>query len=236
MPKEESGNSYNEHVFEIRYKPNAKVLDNRGGWAEKISHHMRLLEWQIIENRLDVFDKENKDTCFVAFKNAGFMSHNPPTANYFPDQAVKFCRLVLELEGFGSPLFVIRIGVRSRFYSAFEGSFKELFNRYSTRFATLTDEAKKILDAKLIDIGCPVNFEDEHGRFNTSSGPMEDEQARVFFSQAEHLAKVGLFFDIDYWQRPKKELKNANILELISVYARKAWDKHQRIRDLIMAD
>lgn len=236
MPKKEFAKSCNENIFEIRYKPNAKVLDYRGMWAEKISDHMRLAEWRIIENRIDVFDKDAKNRAFIGFRNAGFISHDTPTANYFPDQAVKFFNFVLELDGFGSPIFVTRIGVRLKFYTAFEGSFEELFERYSTRFLMVTDKAKEILNAKLIDIGGPLNFADSYGNFNTSSGPMTAEQARQFLSRTEDLPKVGLYFDIDYWQKPEKRVENRKILELISSYSREAWNKHERIYNLIMAD
>jgi hypothetical protein len=47
-----------EHVFEIRYRPNAKILDKRGEWAEKLSHELELPAWRIGANRLDVVNEE----------------------------------------------------------------------------------------------------------------------------------------------------------------------------------
>jgi hypothetical protein len=52
----------NEHVLEVRYKPNPKVLDYRGTWAESISDHMKLPEWRIVENRIDIYDKKIRIT------------------------------------------------------------------------------------------------------------------------------------------------------------------------------
>ena len=37
---------HNEFLLEIRYKPNARILDHRGDWAERISEHMRLPRWR----------------------------------------------------------------------------------------------------------------------------------------------------------------------------------------------
>ncbi len=51
----------NAHTLEVRYKPNPKILDYRGTWAELISNHMNLSEWKIIENRIDIYDKEKKN-------------------------------------------------------------------------------------------------------------------------------------------------------------------------------
>ena len=77
----------NEHLLEIRYSPNPKILDYRGTWAESVSKFMELSEWQIVENRFDVFDKEQTRRFFVSYKNAGALIHNSTTRNYFPDQA-----------------------------------------------------------------------------------------------------------------------------------------------------
>src|SRR5438445_7505171 len=60
-----------DHVFEVRYKPNARFLDYRGQWAELIAEHMKATEWRITENRLDVFDKSEARRFFLAFRNCG---------------------------------------------------------------------------------------------------------------------------------------------------------------------
>jgi hypothetical protein len=236
MPKNDSPKLNNKFIFEIRYKPNSKVLDFRGTWAEKISAHMKLSEWRIVENRVDVLDQDAKNHGFVGFRNSGFVSNDVPTANYFPDQAVKFFKYVLELDGFDSPLFVTRIGVRSKFYRAFEGNFDDLLKRYSTRYLVLTDQAKEIMRADLVDIGGPVNFSDSHGNFNTMSGPMNDEQAKKFLDGKNDLPKVGLYFEIDYWQKPEKQVENANILQLISIFSKESWNKYEGICKLVTED
>jgi hypothetical protein len=128
----------NEHVLEIRYKPNPKVLDHRGTWAEEISRHMELSEWRIVENRIDIFSKTQDVHAFVGFRNAGLVARDTPTANFFPDKAVKLLRYLFSLEGFGDPLTVERLGVRSRFCTPFDGTFETLCERYATRLLTLT--------------------------------------------------------------------------------------------------
>jgi hypothetical protein len=145
----------NDHTFEIRYKPNPKVLDYRGSWAEAISDHMKLPDWRILENRIDIYDEKVGERAFVGFRNAGFVTRNTPTKNYFPEKTIKFFRYVLNLDGFGKSLFVERIGVRSRFCRKYEGAFEELREKYTTKYLSLTETAKKIIDAKLVDIGGP---------------------------------------------------------------------------------
>ena len=204
----EEGNmpDLNEHILEIRYKPNPKILDYRGTWAESISNHMKLPEWRIVENRIDIYDKDNKDRAFVGFRNAGFLAYNTATKNYFPDKAVKYFKYLFSFEGFEKSPYIERIGLRSKFCKEYNGSFDELKDKYSSNYLYLTKRAKEILNAKLLDIGGPLNFADKYGNFNTMSGPMTDEQIPQFFEATEDLPAVGLYFDIDYWQKPKREL------------------------------
>jgi len=236
MEERDKGQPANEHIFEIRYKPNPKILDYRGTWAELISKHMGLPDWRILENRVDVFDKETKNRCFVGFRNSGCTTRDAPTANYFPDQAVKFFRYVLSLDGFGKAPFVERIGVRIRFLTPHTSTFDDLLNRYANRYLKMTEAAEKAIRAKLIDIGGPLNFVDKHGNFNTSSGPMIDEQSSELFPWKENLPKVGLYYDIDYWQKPMQEVSDVEILKIISTFAKEAWERHERVKQLIMGE
>lgn len=226
----------NEHIFEIRYKPNPKILDHRGTWAELISKHMDLSEWMIVENRIDIYDKEGKNRAFVGFSNAGFVCYDSPTANYFPEKTVKFFRFVLNLEDFGSTPFVMRIGIRSRFCTAFPGNFEDLCNRYSQRYLILTEKAQVAINAKLIDIGGHLNFVDKHGNFNTMSGPMPNEQMKQFFSHKKEFPEVGLYYDVDYWLKPEKPVDGKEIIRLISTFAEESWKRHERVRDLILGN
>jgi hypothetical protein len=232
----ENDKSINEYVFEIRYKPNARILDHRGTWAELISAHMSLPEWRIAENRVDIFDKENKNHCFVGFKNSGFVTRDSPTANYFPDQVVKFFRFVLSLEGFGKTLSVERIGVRARFLTPYSGPFVELVEHYTNRYLKLTEAAQVALAAKLVDIGGNLNFVDSHGNFNTVTGPMARDQISQFFEWKENLPSVGLYFDVDYWLKPKKPLSESEILKHIGSFSKESWERHERICKVVMGE
>ncbi|HEX9666350.1 MAG TPA: hypothetical protein VGA95_07285 [Thermodesulfobacteriota bacterium] len=234
MTTHEIGRTINEHIFEIRYKPNAKILDHRGVWAESLSKHLELSEWLIVENRVDVHDKENKLRVFVGFSNAGCVCFTSPTATFFPDKVVKFFRFVLGFDGFINPLFVQRIGIRSKFCTSFGGSFDELRDRYASRYLVPTKELITAYEAKLIDIGGPLNFADKHGNFNTMSGPMPKDQIKEFFSQKTDFPEVGFYFDIDYWLKPNAVMEDKEIVNKISIFSREAWSKHEKIKTLIL--
>lgn len=224
----------NEHIVEIRFQPNPKILDYRGTWAEMVSKHMKLSEWRIIENRFDVYDVEKTRRAFVSFRNAGFIVHNGKTKNYFPDQALKFMKLLFQQEGFGDRIFVIRLGVKSRFATGFRGSFDELLQLYSSRFVSVKQAAKEAFDALIIDIGCPLDFETAIGKINSMSGPMTADEISRFFKFEANPPDVGLYLELDYWKRPQKKMTAKEILSLVKEYSNENWDRHEAIKDLVI--
>ena len=233
MPKEHDS-MLSEHIFEVRYRANSKILDYRGKWAELISEHLSLPHWSIVENRIDIFDKPNSERAFVGFRNSGYTCSDPSTANFFPDRAIKFYKHLSKLDGFGSPLFVERIGVRSKFLSAYESNFETLLALFTKNYVSIPEKAQKSINAKLTDIGAPLNFTDKIGNFNTVCGPMKKDQMKDFMPKRTDYPEVGLFYDIDYWQKPNSNTPDNEISRLIQEYARTAWERHATIISLIL--
>jgi len=48
---------FNDHVVEIRFKPNSKILDKFGLWTEELSQSLKLENWRITPSSIDVYDK-----------------------------------------------------------------------------------------------------------------------------------------------------------------------------------
>lgn len=228
----------NEHVLEVRYKPNPKVLDHRGRWAEQISEHMGLRHWRIIENRIDIFSDNEVEHAFVGFRNAGFIVTDTPTKNFFPDKATKLFRFLFDLPDFGKNLHIERLGVRSKFCSLFKGSFEQLVDLFSSKYVGLTPPAREAVggSAKLIDVGAAFNFVDKFGNFNTHSGPMVRAQLSDFFKKNDGFPEVSLFYDIDYFIRPNREVTGKDVLSNIQNFADEAWERNARIGRLIMGN
>jgi len=224
----------NDHLFEVRYKPNPIVLDYRGAWTKAISDLLELKEWRITENRVDVSDKSIRHHAFVSFNNAGFMTRNSPTRNYFPDNSKKFMKLLFQLEGFEDKPHVERIGVRSRFCNQFDGPFDELVSLYSTHIISLNEHLRKDLGIELLDIGSPLTMKDKLGNINFMGGPMVSEQTAQFFKtpidEVSGLPKVGLVFDIDYWITPNKSLTEDELVTQISLFADESWKHNETLR------
>jgi hypothetical protein len=224
----------NEHILEIRYKANPKILDFRGTWAEGISNHMDLKHWRIVENRVDVFNDNSSLHAFVGFKSAGFVAQDTDTKNFFSDKAVKFFRYLFSLDGFGKDIYTTRIGVRSRFAQEYKDDFKNLMIKYSQNYLRLTEEAKKAINAELVDIGGPLNFKDKEGNFNTMSGPMKSEQLQDFFDNREKLPEVSFYYDIDYWITPDKVLDEREIIRKVQTFSLSAWERFSSTSKIVL--
>lgn len=226
----------NEHVLEVRYKPNPKILDHRGRWAEQISEHMSLRHWRIIENRIDIFSENEVEHAFVGFRNAGLIIADTPTKNFFPEKASKLFRFLFSLPDFGKSLHIERLGVRSKFCTPFGDSFERLVDLFSSKYVVMTPQAQTAVgtSAKLIDVGAPFNFVDKFGNFNTITGPMARAQLSDYFKKDKGFPDVGLFYDIDYFIRPNREISEKDVLSKIRDFADEAWERNARIGRLIM--
>ena len=89
-------------------------------------------------------------------------------------------------------------------------------------------------DAQLLDVGAPLNYRDHRGKFNTVSGPMNADQFKLFFQKDEGFPAVGLFYDIDYFKEPNAELKADDVVHVLTDFAGAAWDRHDRVKTLIV--
>lgn len=224
-----------EYIAEIRYTPNPKVLDYRGTWVEMVKRLMQLPKWRIIENRIDVHDENETMRAFVSFRNSGLVVQDSPTRNYFPDQAIKLMRFLLQQEAFGTSITVPRLGVRLRAATAFDGSFSELLERYTSRYLTLSSQAQGIIGAKTIDIGASVNFTSDVGRINTTCGPMEEKQLKQYFPTRREVPSVALYIDLDYYKEPNTEMSIGDISGLIKRFSEDLWDIQDKLSVLVLS-
>ncbi len=227
-----------EHVLEIRYKPDSKVLDHRGDLADSISRNLDLSMWRINQNRVDVHNKDGSKRVFVSFRNAGVVIQNPCDSNEFPNIANKFVNHILSQKPFKKKLPLRRIGVRSRFGFSSNIGFADLLSRYLRQFVDVRPEIIDCIGADLIDVGVPLNFEASNGNINTNSGPMEREQLSTFFKfhPKERLPEVSLYIEIDYWIRPEKLTTFQEIASIIRDYSANNWQYAENIRDIVMGD
>ena len=235
--REQNLSTISEHIFEIRYKPNPRILDLRGKWAELISKNLNLPHWSLTGTRIDVFDSEKRnELMFVTFRNAGVAFYNPQTENYFPEKSVKFFKLLSEFESFDKPLFVERLGVRTKFVSAYEGEFDNLVNLFTANFINLATESKSAINADLINISTSLQLKDRVGNFNVMSSPLKKSQIKALFNKDEPYPEVGLLYDIDYWTKPNQTMNTQDIVKTIKNFYSATLARHKEIMNLVFGE
>jgi len=227
----------NETVLELRFRPNALVLDHRGAWAENLSAHMSLPEWQIVENRLDIYSTDKTHHLFVGFRNAGMAYANTPSTTFFAEKAQRFLRRLFSLEDFGDPLHIERLGVRHKLAIPTQTSFIDLVEHFASEYVQLSASLKDAFGgATLIDIGAPLNYKDGLGFFNTSAGPMQEAQFKDFFRKKEGLPATGLYIDVDYWVKPEETLSSSDVISKVHQFTTAAQQRATTIRQLALAE
>jgi len=229
-----------EQVFEIRYKPDPTILDRRGTIAEIISSNMKLEHWKILENRVDAYSELSSDRAFVGFKNAGFVTRDAPSKNYFSERVAHFMKCLYENNFFAEIMDVKRVGLLSRYCRPSKEDFSDLIRKYN-KYLSLSEKANNVIlsknQARLVDIGGPLNFEDNIGKFNTMSGPMKEDQIQQFFKDLEDAPKVGLYYQIDYWDCPpekKQAMKRSEVLKKINTFAQSGRERYEDFVGIVL--
>jgi hypothetical protein len=222
-----------EHVLEIRYTPNPVFLDYRGVFAKAVSGLLNLQHWRIDENRADIFNEDQSMRAFVSFNNFGLVIQNSYDKIYFPNLANKLVKYVLSQKPFSSPIFINRIGVRSRFAYKVNLDFQTLLNNYQSKYFTISPATQEIYNSDVVDAGLFLTLKTKKGNLNSQSGPMATEQLATFFPNAKELPEVSFYSDIDYWKEPKKEMDTNSITSLIKDFSLSSWEITENIVKLV---
>ncbi len=229
----------NRSLLEIRFKPRARVLDYRGELTEGLANTLNLANWKVDSNRIDLQDDSRSRHAFLSFRNAGFTAVNSPTDNYFSDQAKKFLDVLSKIKVFEEDLYVERIGCRILYLLHDRTSFEELLQRFRLSFADASDDAKKIFDGEIVDIGLPLTIKHKGGTINFMIGPIESHQSKEIFKpqqedETEDWPESAIFVDMDYWTRPESSLKVSDVSRMVVEFSRDLIVMKNRIRSLLL--
>ena len=208
-----------EHVVEIRFKPNARVLDKRGEIASTLLSTL-LNQWSISSNQILLSSKENLDVKAVfSFKNVSFVSNYPNDSKFFLKNAEAFIKSAWSLFPNNE---IVRVGVRTKYLIPTK-DFKSTFDSYRKNFLALKDEQIKEIGGTLIDLGFPLNFTDGDNFFNIMTGPMEKAQFGQFLKEQEDIFENGVFLDFDYFKQEfSPYTKQKDIIDFLKLGVEKA--------------
>lgn len=228
-----------EQILEIRFRPDARVIDRRGALATAISAQLGLPHWQLIENRVDLWNEDEDTRAFVGFRNMGFILRRYSLPGNFIDHANNFVRYVLSQQPFGAvPLLVERLGVRVRFAMPVRAPFASLVDRYQQRVFPVQPAYRSLFGGVLTDIGAPLYFKTELGKLHTHGGPMEKWQIRNFFDyvKEDRLPDVALYTDLDYSTVPAEPLTTERVTALVRRYTQANHELYDSIVRTVLHD
>ena len=214
------------HIIEIRYKPDSRMLDKRGEIAQGLLS-ATFEHWDITNNRIDLSNSKNPNiTAFFSFRNLGVASSYPNKISDFLKTAQAFIKSAWN---FFPNNTITRIGVRSAFLIETK-DFKKAFDGYRNKFLKLSDNDIKEFGGDLIDFAFPLNFMDGENNFNVMTGPMEKGQSIGLFKGEKDIFDSGIYVEIDYFRTefsPHMIVKRA--IELLNQGTKKA----EELADLI---
>lgn len=183
-----------EEVIEIRYKPSGSFINNSGLIADYIESTGMFPSWEIDQNTVIFKDSDSEPkhlSAFISYRNAGFVSFDAPTANFFNDKASSYWKALENNKVFKIPP-IQRLGLRNRCFVKSKLSFeileKKLFGAlFSTDISPKIGGVRKDLQ---------VVFDVIEGKNNIKLiiGPLKPNEAKVHFRfQSEHFANAGPF-------------------------------------------
>ena len=225
-----------EHILEIRFQPNPKVLDHRGAWAAAIAEEMELSKWTIIENRVDFRPANKSQHAFVSFRNFGISVKDQPTPNFFEDKANKLVRKVMGLNGFQSPLAVERIGIRAKACHPLEREFSDVADHIRDIFfkENFLDQLRG--EDTVVDAAAVLYFKTELGQINAHITVNDLAQVkRLFPNHSEH-PEVSWTTDMDYFIATPKMMNTKAITKTITSFANELNDRYTAVSGLINLD
>jgi len=221
-----------EQVMEVRYLPSGSFLDVRGYVADYIRDSGFLPHWKIEANTVqfrDQPDKVLKEGAFAGYRNAGYLSYDPPTRNFFMDRGLLFWRTLEKNKHYPIPS-IERFGARTKVFLPSLHTFDQL---NQSVFATIyTDKARDVFGVKETDVQFIVEGKEEDFEVRLFGGPIhKDEVNQHLPFESEEFAKPGLFLDIDFYRTTS--LKSEDIPRLLRSVIDLTWKKVESLAEVI---
>jgi hypothetical protein len=201
---------YKEYVLELKFKNNPIILDKLGKTTFKLLDSY-FVHWEVSNgNMLKVWnDDKTFEGFFTYFRfGARFKDLDDKEA------LIKFVRNILEMFPY---LEAQRLGFRIKRFVMGENSFDELKDLYKENL--VIDDVTDLMPSGVsdIDYAFTILLKHKNNKVNVSSGPMEKDQAKIFFKEPDNLKDSGVFLDTDYYREfdPNVPIKLKEIKEFL---------------------
>ena len=221
-----------EEFTEIRYKPSGSFLDQIGQIADYIEGKGLFPHWEIDQHTIafrDTAEGAKKTSAFITYNNAGYISYDAPTLNFFHEKAISFWKSIEQLSIFKIPP-IQRIGLRNKCFVKVNQSFEALEKKLFESLFALDISSK--IGGKRKDIQVVFDLVEGDKNIRLILGPLKPNEAKKHFRfESEHFSSAGLFIDIDIYK--EGVAKNSEVALFIKDSSNSAWQKINIIATLI---
>ncbi|HUS60288.1 MAG TPA: hypothetical protein VMX76_02820 [Nevskiaceae bacterium] len=213
-----------KHVLEIRLKKkNFSFLDFRGEMIDYLLSKTGFERIKISNNgaRIDVVSSDLSEIFFFSIENFGLQIDGADDFKQFNEKVNQLFSLI---EGFGKYKFsdVVRVGTKSSVFCHQKGkSLEAVKQKYTDLMLSGYKKIEKATGASLKDLAFTfMDFEEGLGKTHILTGPVtKDEVITKFFGMHQKYQdfskKVGIFYDIDYYQEKEKQVELEDLKEQI---------------------
>lgn len=215
-----------KYFIEVRFEPDAKILDMRGEIATSVLKK-QFTDWVISENKIDFSNKGTDEFgANFSYKGLGIYSSYPNPLTFIKNSAESFIKSTWD---YFKDNKIQRIGIRT--VSLTETTdYQKTFDAYKEKFFKVNEEMLSNFDGKLYDIGFPMNFVDGNKYIHMMTGPMYAKQSTQYFDNIKDIPKYGIFVDVDYYMEDCLSISTSKALINFII---EALDKEKRYREII---
>ena len=221
-----------EEFTEIRYKPSGSFLDQIGQVADYIEGKGLFPHWEIDQHAIafrDAAEGAKKTSAFITYNNAGYISFDAPTQNFFYEKATSFWKILEQLSTFKIPP-IQRLGLRNKCFVKVSHSFETLEKKLFESLFALDITSK--IGGKRKDLQVVFDLVEGDKNIRLILGPLKPDEAKKHFRfESEHFSSAGLFIDLDIYK--EGTAKNSDVAPFIKDSSNSAWEKINIIATLI---
>ena len=200
--------------IEIRFKPNARILDQRGFIAERLAEAMGFPDWRVNRNTAMTYNDNKSIEVAVSYGNAVLrvIDGTRPAFDARLNHVIHFLTTLPNCE---NGVETLRVGARSMVAIPFDGSFEELRDKILSTYASPHETAQSRLRIgdryRFDDLAFTFHLTGTEENVHLSVGPMREEEFHAPFTWKEGFPDVGLFVDADAFTTPDSTLHSSRL-------------------------
>ena len=211
------------HTLEVRLEKRFfPFFDIKGKMIDFVLKKVdgQTIRWENNSSRFDVGNKDLSEIFYFGIANYGLQIEGVDSFESFSSK-IDLLYSILETFDEYSPQTAIRIGTKSSILYHRQGKgFEAISQIFKNKFLVNDNEFEKATKTKIDDIGFSFDLNHKKGKAKIQTGPMKKDEAiiKVFGDHEKYKSfpqDNGIFFEIDYYQDDKDQIKQSAIKDIV---------------------